>query len=459
MLVSTIDIDFVRAQGVKSSGRIMFQPARMRIDTTMLSAYPVRVDVTDGKGSVDLVRLPAGTYHVHEMIDEQSAFEFYFTLPLSAPATIQYEDIAAVSAVPLFYTMVRTINHVAPDPVTGNIDVAGGGGSVPDATSSVKGILRLAGDLGGTATNPTVPALGDKYVKPGGGIPLTDFSAAVQALLAKANTAIQSVDLAPYATTVAVNSALAGKETVGAAAALAATLAPVATAGTYASLTARPTIPDSPDDIGAQPAGDYATNATTTALSNRLTIVENFSLVCPFLAGEYGMYSATGPDPLQFLATSSWNNNDHGFSAQYVPAGKPIVKVAVGVRAAGTYSSTGTPAQVKVYDLTGAKIGQSPDDATMFLAKGWSLQTLAVSVAPQSSGRWVFVGVSGGGFSGHSLAWPSAVSDWPEGAAIGLATGLRRAFYAGSGAGLPDSFNPATHGTSTSYIPLLGLIG
>lgn len=39
--------------------------------------------------------------------------------------------------------------------------------------------------------------------------------------------------------------------------ALAATLAPVAAAGTYASLTDKPVIPDSADDIGAQPVGNY----------------------------------------------------------------------------------------------------------------------------------------------------------------------------------------------------------
>ena len=33
---------------------------------------------------------------------------------------------------------------------------------VPDSTTTTKGIIRLAGDLGGTATNPTVPGLASK---------------------------------------------------------------------------------------------------------------------------------------------------------------------------------------------------------------------------------------------------------------------------------------------------------
>ncbi|HVS78815.1 MAG TPA: glycosyl hydrolase family 28-related protein [Candidatus Saccharimonadales bacterium] len=42
---------------------------------------------------------------------------------------------------------------------TGNLPA---GSSTPDATSSVKGILKLAGDLGGTADLPTVPGLASK---------------------------------------------------------------------------------------------------------------------------------------------------------------------------------------------------------------------------------------------------------------------------------------------------------
>lgn len=38
----------------------------------------------------------------------------------------------------------------------------GGGGSTPDATTSVKGKVRLTGDLGGTADAPTVPGLAAK---------------------------------------------------------------------------------------------------------------------------------------------------------------------------------------------------------------------------------------------------------------------------------------------------------
>ena len=67
--------------------------------------------------------------------------------------------------------------------------------SVSDATTASKGIIQLAGDLGGTATAPIVPGLADKYTFPSGGIPESDLSADVQAALASGSsgnaTAIQ----------------------------------------------------------------------------------------------------------------------------------------------------------------------------------------------------------------------------------------------------------------------------
>ena len=43
--------------------------------------------------------------------------------------------------------------------------VSQSGGSVPDASSSTKGVVQLTNDLGGTATAPTVPALANKADK------------------------------------------------------------------------------------------------------------------------------------------------------------------------------------------------------------------------------------------------------------------------------------------------------
>jgi hypothetical protein len=57
------------------------------------------------------------------------------------------------------------------------------GAAGADATTTSKGLVQLAGDLGGTAASPTVPALAGKYVKPAGGIPETDLDSNVQTKL------------------------------------------------------------------------------------------------------------------------------------------------------------------------------------------------------------------------------------------------------------------------------------
>ena len=134
---STIDIDFTRAQGVNSSGHITFEPPRIRIGTTVVSSYKVRVPVVNGIGSVELARLTTGTYRVREEIDGQAPYEFNFSLPPDAAATIQYEEIAAVDPVPLVYTSVRTINGQPPNPVTGDITVTVEGSLSLDALSDV----------------------------------------------------------------------------------------------------------------------------------------------------------------------------------------------------------------------------------------------------------------------------------------------------------------------------------
>lgn len=57
--------------------------------------------------------------------------------------------------------VVKTVNGTVPDG-SGNVTVPTGSGAPPDATTSQKGIVRLAGDLAGTAGNPTVPGLAGK---------------------------------------------------------------------------------------------------------------------------------------------------------------------------------------------------------------------------------------------------------------------------------------------------------
>jgi hypothetical protein len=65
------------------------------------------------------------------------------------------------------------------------IDFAQASSSIPDATTTLKGKIKLAGDLGGTADLPTVPALEDKVDKVAGkGLSTEDYTTAEKDKLA-----------------------------------------------------------------------------------------------------------------------------------------------------------------------------------------------------------------------------------------------------------------------------------
>jgi hypothetical protein len=69
--------------------------------------------------------------------------------------------------------------------------------ALPNASTSDKGVIQLAGDLAGTAAAPTIPALADKYEKPADGIPEADLTAGVQTKLNAADTG-SDADVAGY---------------------------------------------------------------------------------------------------------------------------------------------------------------------------------------------------------------------------------------------------------------------
>lgn len=152
-LKSKIDIDFIRAQGETSRGRIWFQPVRQPIGTSMLSDAAVPADVISGRGSIDLVRLPVGTYRVVEQIDERPDRTYYFALPVGSPEVVQYESIVPVVEVPVVHQYVSKINGVSPNPTTGNIELEAIQG--PEGPAGPKGDKGDKGDDGTDGVNGT----------------------------------------------------------------------------------------------------------------------------------------------------------------------------------------------------------------------------------------------------------------------------------------------------------------
>lgn len=502
------------------------------------------VDITAG---VLNQTLPSGIYAVSirlaELYRESKIVEVTTGVALNLP-----DAVGMVTPSDPLYTPVRTVDGYGPD-ASGNIDLpGGGGGGAVDSVFGRTGVVTAqsgdytkaqvglgsvdnTSDLAKPISTLTQTALDGKS-NTGHTHVIANVTGLQAALDAKetsgaAATAVAAHVAAPdphtqYALDSDLSSGLATKENVGVAASVLAAhvaaadphtqylkesdAAPVATAGTYASLTGKPTIPVASDafpsgvgqfnSAGTSPdfsRADHSHNgipqtmltakgslvvasASNTAIEVTVGANGNVLLadstktsgvawgrdignyVEPYFRDEYNMFMMTGK-PLDFLNASTWNNNDHSVQLLFVPAGKAITKVGVAVRTNGVYSATGTPSQVKVYDDTGALIGSSPDDVAMWLTKGWNLQTLSTPITASGSDRWVYVGISGGGFTGHSAAWPSAINpDLPEYTSTGLIVGRRRCFYSGSALGLPNSINPATYGTTTTYIPLIALI-
>lgn len=174
-----------------------------------------------------------------------------------------------------------------------------------------------------------------------------------------------------------------------------------------------------------------------------------------FPLSAYGLLVASG-DPNEFQNTSGVAANTVFMARCWVPAGVAISKLCAAVRTAGTYASSATPNQIAIYDDTGARLGITTDDSTLWATAGWAVRTIS-TIAAQGSGRFVYIGYIVGGFTGVSLPFPMGAND-SNGPWLGQTinnTGNRRAFYL-TATSLPASFTPGTAGTNTGYVPMVG---
>ncbi|GLZ36204.1 hypothetical protein Lesp02_83910 [Lentzea sp. NBRC 105346] len=168
----------------------------------------------------------------------------------------------------------------------------------------------------------------------------------------------------------------------------------------------------------------------------------------------YGLVAAND-NPARFrdpspLGTNGW------WTAIFVPAGKALTTCWCMVHSAGTLGAGGENG-FAVYDITGAQLGTTPSDSSLFTSTGVRGKALSAPVAASTSRRVVFMELRREGWSVE----PSfAFQTGPSGAGAydgGWPSGIRKSFYAG-GTGHPASINPATHGSPTGgYQPWMGI--
>ena len=186
------------ADGAKAAGSLNISwPAFVTFDGYTVARSSVNVKIVSGNVVVDLFpttgATPAGTsYTVIYNLNNTPNYTEYWMVPLTGPVTIGQVRVSPVSTPTTTFgeqqltlgaglqtllgfwkrdsSPVSTgegqcywdgLAHaiMCSDATLSFQPLAGGGGSTPDATGSIKGKLKLTGDLGGTADSPSVPGL------------------------------------------------------------------------------------------------------------------------------------------------------------------------------------------------------------------------------------------------------------------------------------------------------------
>lgn len=190
--------------------------------------------------------------------------------------------------------------------------------------------------------------------------------------------------------------------------------------------------------------------ATQAALDAKASASHGHTLET--LHGAFG-HAAMSVPPNTTVNTASPAQNAIVITLMAARPGQSISALRAASQSAATYSATGQPAQCRIYDFDGVLLATSPDDATLWLAAGWRTCTFASAFTVPSNGL-IYFGLSFGGFTGAGFAKADGLSL----ALIPGLTGGKRFSIFDSGAPLPASFNPATFGSSTSWVPMAGLV-
>jgi hypothetical protein len=174
-------------------------------------------------------------------------------------------------------------------------------------------------------------------------------------------------------------------------------------------------------------------------------------------ASGYGLKSIS-VDPMSVQSNSAISSGTIWASRLWIPAGVAITNLWAAVRTGGTHDGSTTPNRLGLYDDTGAQVALTADDSTLWTAAGWRGGALAGGpVAAQGAGRFVYVLWIVRGMTGLAMPFPVNANDanGPY-ASQGVGGGNRRTMYA-TGTSLPASFAPASYGTATGYVSLVGV--
>lgn len=196
-------------------------------------------------------------------------------------------------------------------------------------------------------------------------------------------------------------------------------------------------------------------------LNNAVTARSNLKIIDPtFPLSTWGLLAAT-IDPRQAQANVTGVGGNIWQALCWIPAGVAITNLWCAVSVAGTWDGSSAPNNLEVSDINGNQLGATANDSTLWTVAGWrGGAVVGGPVAAQSTGRYVWVGFCTRGMSaGLGIQFCNSASNgYPAMQTTVSGASARTAlFTTSSSAGFPASFTPSSYGSSTGYVPCMGV--
>lgn len=170
----------------------------------------------------------------------------------------------------------------------------------------------------------------------------------------------------------------------------------------------------------------------------------------------YGLVSLS-VDPVDATGDSTFTDGTFFVSRMFVPAATPVATVGVGVSVAATGGAAANGNGVVIYEDDGTLAGSQSVPNLWNSGAGWKFADLGTPVAAQSAARWVRVGILVGGWTGVRLWFANRTTGAEAIISGGRTSTHRRTVFASGVTAFPASITPASYGTLTAFLPVIGL--